>query len=593
MRMLSRAATVAALVALPLAPVMQAAPALAQASPGVATALTIPTIQTVDSSMDEAALRDVFTGGFMKHVSELAALNATSITIPEVSFTMTVKPDSGPDVQTSASYKNIVLNNVRNGVAESVSVDATTSSSAGSTIAFGKLSASDFNIGALLALYSLVPSGGADQAMQVLYRNFSFDGGTFGGPTASCTLGKITAAEFSARPLKVSFAELMAASQALQASKDNPPAAAMTTVVGFLTDIFQAFKSEPISIDGLKCSGTGDTGEPFDLAIGGLTMDGYAPGNYPAISVSDVKIGDGGKNTVTLDAGTLKTIDLSGPIAVLEAAGAKLDEAWFTANARALIPAFAGFSFSGLKADVENPDLPGERLNASVANFDVSLGDYVNGIPTKVSTSASNIEVPLPADPEDETAAMLKSMGIERVNLGYEVQAAWDKAAQTIDVTKVSLSGVDLGTFTVGAKVGNASELLFDLNPQIMMMTSLGLTVKSVTLDINDAGFSTIVAAAAAKEQNMDPAAFRAQMGAALEGMSIQVLGSTDSARALGAALSGFISGQKKSLSITLTSKAPQGVPLMQFLAQVQAVDDPMKLGPVLSTMVDITGSAQ
>src|SRR5262249_20750437 len=51
---------------------------------GFTSNLSIPTITLVDSSMDEAALRDALSGGFSKHVQEIANLNATSITIPEV-----------------------------------------------------------------------------------------------------------------------------------------------------------------------------------------------------------------------------------------------------------------------------------------------------------------------------------------------------------------------------------------------------------------------------------------------------------------------------------------------------------------------------
>jgi hypothetical protein len=590
---ISRAALVAAMLTLSAAPALYGSPVLAQETAGVTTSLSIPTITAVDSSMDEAALRDALSGGFMNHVSELASLSATSITIPEITFSVTMTSGAAAPVTNVASYKSVVLNNVRNGVAESASVEATTSTSPDGTVSLGRLSASALDIGGLLALYSLVPAGGPEQPMKVLYKDFSFEGGSFSGPRAECTLGKITAAEFSARPLKVSFAELMAASQTLQAATGSPPPEALATVVGFFTDIFQAFKSEPITMDGLNCTGKSETGEPFELAIGGVTIDGYLPGTYPALSVNDVKVGDGGKNSVTLDTATLKSIDLSGPIAALEAAGTKLNEAWFEANARALIPAFAGFSLAGLKADIDNPDKPGERLAASIGSFDLTLSNYVNGIPSSVATSATGIEVPLPSDPTDETSAMLKAMGIAGVNLGYAVDAAWDKAAQAINVNEVSISGVDLGSATIGATIGGASEQLFSLNPQLAIMASASLTLKTATLELSDAGFSDLVLAAAAKQQNLTPAAFRAQMGAGLEGLAIQILGSTDSARALGAAMSDFVSGSKKTLSITITAKNPAGVPLMQFVSQLGRADDPMALGPLLASLVDVTGSAR
>ena len=56
----------------------------------------------------------------------------------------------------------------------------------------------------------------------------------------------------------------------------------------------------------------------------------------------------------------------------------------FTDNWRKLIPALGGFAFSGLKIDVPDPQAEGSRIQANVADFDLSLSDYLNGIPTKM-----------------------------------------------------------------------------------------------------------------------------------------------------------------------------------------------------------------
>ena len=42
-----------------------------------------------------------------------------------------------------------------------------------------------------------------------------------------------------------------------------------------------------------------------------------------------------------------------------------------------------------------NPDDASTRYKASVADFDLTLSDYLNGIPTKISTKASGVDVPL------------------------------------------------------------------------------------------------------------------------------------------------------------------------------------------------------
>jgi hypothetical protein len=587
---ISKAALIAAVLSLSSVPAVGLLSAVAQdatttSSSGFTSQLSIPTVVAIDSSMDEVALRDALSGGFMKHVDEIAKLSATSITIPQITLSMTVNSGDAPVVSTM-TYKDIVLTNVKDGVAASASVGSAETSSAEGSFKFGKMSTSTLDFGGILALYSLVPSGGPDQPMKTLYKDFSFEGGTLTGPKVNCTFGKVTAAEFDARPLKVSFAELMEAAQKMGADKNNPPPESVTTFVGFMTDVFQAFKSTPLNMDGLDCSGTGEDNKPFQLKIGGLTMDGYQPGIYPAITVKDVKIGGGGEDAISLASATFKATDLSGPIKAVEAQGKDISPAWVEANYRKLIPAFGGFSMSGLSVDIPDPDKPGERVNANIASLDLSLSDYLNGIPTKISTNASGVEVPLPASSDDENVKMLLALGITKVNLGYELSANWDEATQTVNITKVAVSGQDLGSFAVATVIGNAAPQLFDTDTNVALAAAMGVTIKSITIDAADAGIGDKLVPALAAQQGADASTFRTQMAGMAEGAALQMLGSTDAARQLGTAVGDFIGGKAKALTIMVTAKDPAGIAVPQLM---QASENPA----ALTSAVDITGTAK
>jgi len=584
----SKAALVAAVLsfgAVPAAGLVNAAAeeTTTTSSSGFTTNLSIPTITAVDSSMDETALRDALSGGFMKHVDEIAKLSATSISIPEITLNMTVTGGDTP-VTSTMTYQDIVLSNIKNGVAESASVGSAETTSATGSFKFGKMSTSTLDFGGILAFYSLVPNGSPDQSMKTLYKDFSFEGGTLTGPKANCTFGKVSAAEFDARPLKVSFATMMEASQKMEAAKGGtPPAEAVATFVTFMTDIFQAFKSTPVNLDGLNCSGTGDDGKPFELKIGGITMDGYAPGIYPAISVKDLSISSG-PDGISVAAATFKATDLSAPIKTVESEAQNLNKDWFDKNYRKLIPAFGGFSLSGVVMDIPDSEKPGQRIKANIADFDLTLSDYLNGIPTKISTRASGVEVPLPAESSDDNVKMLLALGITKVNLGYELTAGWDKASQTIKVDKVSVSGADLGSFALAAVIGNAAEQLFDVDPAVEQAAAMGVTVKSITLNAADAGLGDKLVPMLAAQQGADPATFRTQMAGVAEGAALQMLGSTDAARQLGTAVGDFISGKAKSLMISIVPKDPNGISVPQLM---QASNDPT----ALTTAVDITGT--
>lgn len=587
---ISKAALFAATLSLGAVPAIGVTAVLAQdttsAAPvadAVTTKLTIPTVTAVDSSMDEAALRDALGGNVGGHASELAALSATSITIPEIDLDVTVTPASGAPQASTVVYKDLVLNNVKNGIAESASVGSTSTTSPEGSFNFGKLSANAVDFGAILALYSLVPAAGGDQAMKPIYKNFSFEGGSFSGSGANCSFGKVVADEFDARPLKVSFGELIDATNRMNAAGSTPAPADMAKVVAFLTDVFQAFKSTPINMDGLKCDGSAD-GKSFKFSVGSLGMDGYAPGLYPALNVKDVSFSDDSNDSFTLAAASFKSVDLHAPIAAVEAAGSDIDEAWFSANYRKLIPSWDGFSFSGLSFDMPNPDDASQRYKASVADFDLTLSDYLNGIPTKIATKASGVDVPLPPDSTDDNVKMLQAVGITRVNMNYELSAAWDQASQAVNIDKMSISGNDLGSIAVAAVIGNASDALFDTDPNTEMAASMAVTLKTVKLDVADAGIGDKLVPLMA--QGTDPASFRAQISGQAEGAVIAMLGSTDEARALGAALSDFIAGNKKALTVNIASKDPVGLPMPVLM---QASDDPT----VLASVVNITGSAQ
>jgi hypothetical protein len=590
---ISKAALFAAVISLSAAPAVFAqdassssaeASAPAASQPSFSTSLTIPTVTAVDSSMDEGTLRQVLSGNVAAHASELAALSATSITVPEITLTITTSDSRGAQEVNVATYKDLVLNNVKNGVAESASVGSAVSKGPEGTFTFGRMSTGLLDIGGIMALYAMVPGTGTEAPLKPIYRNFTWDGAKFETDEVSCDIGKIATDEFDARPLKVSFQELTDAANQLEAAKDGPPpAGAMGRVVSFLTDIFQAFKSTPTTIGAIDCSGQGKDGKPFTLALGGVQIDGFSPGSYPALTINDLKIG-ASDGSVGLKSATFKSIDFSQPLAALKAANG-VDPEWFDKNWRQIIPAWGGMALSGLAIDVPDPEQAGGRVQLNVADFDLTLSDYLNGIPTKVSSSAHGVDMPLPPDSEDDTAKMLKAIGITKINANYEFSASWDKAGQAIRIDNISVSGADLGSFALAAVVGNATEQLFAVDPDLQQAASMGVTVKSITLTIRDDGLGDKLVPLLAAEQNADPATFRTQMAGVAEGAALQMLGSTDQARALGAAVGDFMSGKTKSVRIDITAKDPNGISVPQLM---QASDDPT----VLASAVDITGSS-
>ncbi|KKB84071.1 hypothetical protein VW29_12490 [Devosia limi DSM 17137] len=549
--------------------------------------IDIPTINAVDANVDEATLRDIFSGNIAGNAAALAGLDATSITIPSITldYTTAAHGDGEPTTGT-VTFSEIVLDNVSDGIAASITLSGIAMETAGDgTADMGTLSASQFNIGGVLGLYGLVDAS-SQTDLQTIYTDFSFEGGSLTAPDVSCTFGGMSAAEFKARPLRFSFVEIMALADEMEAAGDDISPELTGKALRMYADILTAFESSPVEFGGIDCEGTDDDGRPLTIALAGLSMAGMSPGIYPALSMDGLNISVEGDGEVSIGSFDFKQMDLSGPIAAIEAAPELIDAAWLEANARALIPAMAGFSFDDVVIDVPDPEVTDARIKATIGGFDLSLEEYLNGLPTAISMTGSNIVVDLPTDSEDQQVQQLLALGITSVDAGFGLAAAWDAEANAIDITDFSFSGVDLATVVLTGTIGNVTEALFGLDEDAALMAALGMVVQNLNVDVTDAGLADIVLASVAAEQGADPATLRPIFAGLAEGTVIGMLAGATEAKSVGAAINTFISGNARNLNINLEAKEKPGIGLMDFMA---AEEDPS----ILIGKVKITATAE
>lgn len=537
---------------------------------------TIPTIETVGSNVDEDTIRTILTGGLADHAAELAGLTAKSIVIPEITLEYSSNATDGADQSGRVVYRDIALTDVTNGVAASAVIgSAEVDAGSEGKFAFGKMSTDTFDLGGMLAFYGMVP-GAADQPLKTIYKNFKLEGGTFTAPDATCTIGSVTTAEFKARPLKTGFGEIMTLAQTMETSSDSEMSPEdISKLVTFYADLLSAFESSPMEFAGLNCTGTSEDDKPVTVAIGPITIGGFAKNTYPEIAAKDIKVNVEGDSFVNLASLVFKSFDFSSSIAALQEAEGQLDETWLETNGRRLIPSFGGFSFSGLDMDVADTDKPGERVKASVGSFDLTLANYVNGVPADISSSAKNIVVGLPADSEDDTVKQLLTLGIDKIEAGYDLAAAWDETSSTIAIKNLSFNGANLGALALAGTLGNATADIFDTDTDTALMAAMGLTVKDVKVGVTDAGLADIMFQSMATEQGQTVGQVRTALSGVAAGTALALLGATPDAQKLSAALASFISGGAKSLSVTATAKDEAGLGLPELTA-IQA--NPMAL---------------
>lgn len=581
------------LTAVSLLAIFTAVPAIAEnvtvtgITGGEGYELSVPTVEATDTNLTEAQIRRLFTGDLTANAAALADLDAGSIKIPEITVTYDVPKTTGEGTEkATVIYRDFEISDVVDGVARAAVIgSADIAGGAGVTMTFGKMSIGTFDIGSILSFYGL---GGpaASEEFKTLYADFAFEGGTMAGPGFSCEFGGASLAEFKARPLKVDFAEFSKLVATTDPDKAPPPAV-VRKLIDFYVDMLTAFESTPMTGEGFNCSGS-DKGTSVLVTGGVLEMGGFAPGIYPHLAMSDLVIDVTGPEAGSIKLGnfTWKQMDFTAPIATLKTAPAELTEAWFAENWRTLVPALDGMSLANLVVDVPDPDNKAARLQASVGGFDVSLADYVNGLPSKIGLTTQNVVVTVP---EDEAGQMLRAFGVSQLDLSQDLQLHWDQAAQTIVIDTFSIDGAELGTVKLSAVIGNAVPELFSADNNIALVASMGLTLKQLKLDLDDRGISGLIISGAAAAEGQDPAVMRVGMAGLAQAMVLGFIGSTPEAMAASEEIAAFIKS-KPQVSITLTATDEKGIALPLLMA---ASENPAALAGQISIAATSSGDAR
>ena len=546
---------------------------------GASFSVDIPTIIADGSSMDEAALRELFTGGFKDQAGKLATLNANSITIPTVTYSFSNAQGAGEII-----LHDISLDNVASGVAATAGVGSIEVKSKDGGFTSGAMTATALDFGALLGYYGLTaPVEGSD--FRVAYTGLKFDGGTLTFPQGSCTVGTIVSGQVEMKQTSVSFLQYMEATQ--PPAEGTPPSPEqMQIIFDYIAESIVSQRGGGATISGFDCAGTAPDGTPFSFKMGKMSAGDMQPGVYPAYTIEDISFSGGPAGSGSLKTFVFKPIDFTGAVAVYQAAPRPVGPEWFEANARRLIPAWDGLAFSGLDFDLANPDASNARVIGGIGEFDLTLGHYVNGIPADISSFAKNVKYTIPTNTMDPQQQMMLALGMSELDLGYNIKLGWDEASKTVRVDDVSVNGANLGSIAVASTIGNALPQLFDVNPEIEEAAAMSLTLQNLNLNLLDAGLGDIIVTVLAGQQGIDPAQMRTALAGQAAGSVLQIFGATPEAQGLSDAIGAFVGGQAKSLAISLVSKDPAGLPLPLLM---QGSQDPN----VLVNEVTVTGKAE
>ncbi|WDR03676.1 hypothetical protein PSQ19_06310 [Devosia algicola] len=167
------------------------------------------------------------------------------------------------------------------------------------------------------------------------------------------------------------------------------------------------------------------------------------------------------------------------------------------------------------------------------------------------------------------------ALGLNDLDLGFAFDTAWNREDQTIALNELSLTGANLVDVKLSGSLGKVSERVFSLKPAEALIAGTAIVVKNLNLNVLDSGLTDLVLTSVAKEQGTDAATIRPVFASLAQGTIVSFLVGAAEAQNVGKAVSKFIAGTAKSLSINLTAKEEPGLTLDDFMT---AEDDPTQL---------------
>lgn len=531
--------------------------------------VSIPTIDAVDSTISESVLKEIFSGEVAGNAEALSTLDASSITVPEIEILVHATSDE-EDFETIVTLTDLVMNNVADGVAESISLATIHLSSDDIMMSYGPTSISNFDIGAVLGVFGLAASDGSEE-MKTLYTDLVAEGGTLEADDISCTFGNTTSEYVRARPLRTSFADIAAAANALEEGPDDIET--FGPFMRFNADMLTAFESGEMHFEGLDCQGVDEDGQEIAFSIDGINVGEKVGMTAPPYSVDGLNVSVENQVNISIDNFTVKSADMSEMVAALANAPDTADEAWFEENSRAMLPAMKGFSLTGLDVDVLGLDEG--PVTFSVGEIDLTLGDYINGLPSLVDSRGADIHFPLPESIDDEQIQLLRSLGITEFNGGFRFAAAWDEASEKINVEEISVTGTDLASIVLSGTLANAGISLFDRDMDVAEAAAMEMALKLVDLTLEDHGLSDLLLKIVAVDSSSQPAEMRARFADLAEDTVVETLVGVANAADMGKAVNTFISGAARTLNIVMEARNDPGLSAEDMTI---AEDDPASL---------------
>lgn len=240
---------------------------------------------------------------------------------------------------------------------------------------------------------------------------------------------------------------------------------------------------------------------------------------------------------------------------------------------RRYMPTLGTMRMAGLSFDAP-PAKPGAApVKVALGTFEMKAGEQLNGIPTSLSLTLDKLVAPITEGAGNPAAKDLIAMGIRSLDLSAKVDLAWEATRNELAIRQIALGGEGLARLNLSGTLGNVTKDLFSSDAALAQVAALGATAKSVTAKLENFGLVEKLIANEARKAGRKPEEMRQQFAMIASLGLASILGPSDAAKALTAAISRFVA---KPGTLTLDAKAKSASGL--GLADVITITDPTEI---------------
>jgi len=221
------------------------------------------------------------------------------------------------------------------------------------------------------------------------------------------------------------------------------------------------------------------------------------------------------------------------------------------------LPTLGGVTVRGLSTQL--PGATGDRFE--IGHFDLSLTDYIKGIPTRIAMALDGLSMPASLVDFPPAAMVLTQLGANPVKADAAFDLTWDEDTQNVALDKrLSVAGV--GRVNTTAQMSGIPRAIFENITQAQQALATA-AVGDITVRYEDEGLVSAVLDMFAKMSGSTAGEFGTGVAGQVEMQVNMMAGSPELARMAGDALRAFLT-DPESLTINADPDAP--VPVAQLI---------------------------